>query len=109
MNDPSGGGAASAGLLCDFLDLGKFHRGGAYDAQAYGSNNVYANYVYGVYMSADGWSPSGTLTGSDLYAHYFGSSPLERPMDPSGTYPHVPADNLAAINAGFQDQQRGSL
>jgi hypothetical protein len=111
MNDPSGGGAASAGLLFDFLDLLKFRRGGSYDAQAYGSTPAYGNYAYGVYMSADGYSFSTTLSGANL----FGATSTYTPSyvashggyDP--LYPNLPLSNIENIISGFLQQQNGSL
>lgn len=104
--DDGSGGAASAGLILGLADLASFHRGGSLDAQAAGSSTPYANYVYGVYMAADGWSLSGTLGGANAYAFLFSSYPANTRMDPN--HPSTPAGNVTNISAGFNAQQSGS-
>ena len=105
--DDGSGGAASAGLLLGLFDLLSFHRGGALDAQAYGSSAPYANYVYGDYLSAAGYSQSTALFGANSYAFLFAKYPANTPMSPA--YPSTPASNVSNINAGFNAQQNGTL
>ncbi len=92
-----------------FASIASFHRGGSLDAQASGADNIYANYVYGVYFAAAGFSLNSALNGANTYAAAFANYDPNRPMDPTGTYPHIPADNLAAITKGFNDQLNGTL
>ncbi len=105
--DDGSGGAASAGLLLGLFDLLSFRRGGALDAQAYGSSPAYANYVYGDYLSAADYSLSTTLTGANAYASVFSRYPATTIMSP--TYPSTPASNVSNITAGFNAQQSGTL
>jgi hypothetical protein len=89
------------------LNLSEFHRGGALDAQAYGSSTAYANYVFGDYLSALGFSLPGSLSGANAYAFAAASYPPNTQMSPS--YPSTPAVNVTNITAGFNAQQNGSL
>lgn len=103
--DPSG--VPSFGLGPMLASTAAFHRGGAFDAQAYGASTPYANYVYGVYASAAGWSLSFTLTGANTYAFVAGRYAANVPMSPA--YPSTPAVNVSNITAGFNDEQNGTL
>jgi hypothetical protein len=89
------------------LNLSEFHRGGSLDAQAAGSSTAYANYVYGDYLSALGFSLPGSLSGANAYASAAASYPANTQMSPN--YPSTPAVNVANITAGFNAQQNGSL
>lgn len=92
--------------LANLYTLSTFRRGGALDAQAFGSSAGYANYVYGVYMQANGWSLPEALSGANLYASVFASYPASTPMSPN--YPSTPAVNVTNITAGFNAQLNGS-
>ena len=105
--DDGSGGAASAGLILGLGDLLSFHRGGALDAQAYGSTASYANYVYGDYLSAAGYSQSTALFVANTYAFFFGKYSATTVMSPA--YPSTPARNVSNINSGFNAQQSGTL
>jgi RHS repeat-associated protein len=104
--DNGSGGPASAGLLLDLGNLLSFGRGGSLDAQASGSSPAYANYAFGVYMAASGWSLSGTLSGANLYASAASSYPSNVQMSPN--YPSTPNANITNITAGYNAQTAGS-
>lgn len=108
ITDPSTDEAHGGDLGIELQTYSSFHRGGSLDAQASGSDNIYANYVYGVFMQASGNDLNFALSGADAYAHYFGGYEADRAMDEAGGYPHEPADNAAAIEQGFNDQSKGS-
>lgn len=77
----------------------------------YGGSPAYANYVFGVYMSAAGATLSQTLSGAQDYARYSGATDVYRAagdsMDPN--YPGIPASNVANITQGYSDQKNGTL
>jgi hypothetical protein len=76
--DPYGMGAA-AGEFYNGITLSKFRRGGQLDAQVrYGAEPPYANYVFGVYMSASGASLSQALMAAQDYARYAGAPQVYR-------------------------------
>jgi RHS repeat-associated protein len=89
------------------LEALEFGRGGGLDAQALGASADYANYVFGVYMAASGYSLNFTLSAGNAYAAGFSHYRPNIPMDPN--YPSTPAANVAAITKGFNDEQNGTL
>ena len=95
-----------AANLLDAGNLASFHRGGWLDAQASGSSAGYANYVFGVYMNAAGYSLSEALSGANAYASLFASYTQHPQMD--STYTSVPSVNVASITNGFNAQQNGT-
>jgi RHS repeat-associated protein len=98
----------SAGWIPNDIYLYEFHRGGFLDAQLqYGGSQAYANYVFGVYMAAAGYSLSTTLNAANGYGGLFSNYPPGTPMDPN--YTHIPASNVANITNGFNDAQNGTL
>jgi hypothetical protein len=105
--DDGSGAAATAGLLLGLSNLFSFHRGGALDAQAYGSSPAYANYAYGDYLSAAGFSLPVALSGANLYAFLGSTYPAATVMSP--TYPSTPSSNVSNITGGFNAQQNGTL
>jgi RHS repeat-associated protein len=105
--DPYGMSSA-AGVLYNGSELYQFKRGGPLDAQVqYGGSTAYANYVFGVYLSAAGWTLPQTLAAANDYAAARSSYPTHPPMDPN--YPATPAANVANITAGYNAQQNGTL
>jgi RHS repeat-associated protein len=105
-------GPNAGGALQNLGELAQFRRGGALDAQVrYGGSPAYANYVFGVYMSAAGATLSQTLSGAQDYARYSGATDVYKAagdsMDPN--YPGIPASNVANITQGYSDQKNGTL
>ena len=105
--DDGSGAAASAGLLLGLLDLVPFRRGGALDGQAYGSSPAYANYAFGVYMSAADYSLSTALVGANVYGAVRSQYPATTVMSPK--YPSIPDVNVSSITNGFNAQQDETL
>jgi RHS repeat-associated protein len=97
----------SADPIVNDINLYEFRRGGSLDAQAQGADPSYANYVFGVYMNAAGYSLSTTLAAANLYARARSHYSKNVPMDPS--YPSTPAANVANITAGFNANRTGTL
>jgi len=97
----------AAGVALNLYNLASFHRGGSLDAQAVGGSTAYANYAFGDYMSAAGFSLSQTLASANAYAAGFSHYGPNVPMDPN--YPSLPAVNVANITKGFNDEQNGTL
>jgi RHS repeat-associated protein len=100
------------GLIQNATNLLGFHRGGPLDAQVlYGGSQAYANYAYGVYLNAAGFSLSTALTGASLNATLTGATAVyvknNDIMD--ANYPAIPAVNVANIINGYNDQQNGTL
>ena len=95
------------GFQFNFSNLLSFHRGGAFDAQAFGGSTPYANYGYGVYMASAGYSLSQTLQGANLYASIFAHYGPNVPLDPK--YTSTPAANVTNITNGFNNQQAGAF
>lgn len=92
----------------NFWSLPAFHRGWFLDAQVqYGGSQAYANYVFGVYMAAAGYSLSTTLTAANAYGGLFSHYPSNTTFDPQ--YPHIPSANVANITRGFNDERNGTL
>ncbi len=98
-----------AGVLLNLSNLASFHRGGSLDAQAYGSSPAYANYVFGVYMAAAGFSLSESLAAANAYGGMFSNYRWGPNLQPDQTYTHLPAANVANIAAGFNDELHGTL
>ena len=80
-----------------------FHRGGALDAQALGSDPGYGNYAFGAYNAASGLDLPTTLGLANAYAALRSAYKAGTPMDKN--YPYVPADNIANISRGYNDYQ----
>jgi len=100
--------APPIGLYNSALLTAQFYRGGLLDAQIrYGGSPAYANYVFGVYMSAMGSSLSQTLLAADAYGAFFSHYSPKVPMSPS--YPNIPASNVTNITQGFKDEANGTL
>jgi len=99
----------SAGWIENDVYLSAFHRGGFLDAQAYGASPAYGNYVFGVYMSAAGYSLSTTLSAANAYGALFSTyhPTSTNPMDP--TYTHIPAANVANVSNGFNAERTATL
>ncbi len=105
--DPYGMSSA-AGAMYNAQNFYQFKRGGPLDAQVrYGGSTAYANYVFGVYLSAAGWTLQQTLSAANDYAAARSSYPNHPSMDPN--YPSTPASNVANITAGYNAQQSGTL
>ncbi|BFI94617.1 MAG: hypothetical protein RSP_01270 [Rhodanobacter sp.] len=106
------GTASAAGVMYNASELAQFRRGGVLDAQVrYGGSPAYANYVFGVYMSASGATLSQTLSGAQDYARFSGATQTYKnagyTMDKD--YPSLPASNVANITQGYNDQKNGTL
>ncbi len=109
------GQAASSNAVKDFLNLFNFRRGGALDAQVgpgpngqpFGGTPSYANYTFGVYMSAAGYTLNQTLAGADIYAQYRSRYPAGTPMG-GPNYPFTPQTNINNITNGFNAQTNGT-
>lgn len=99
--------AESAGWLANDSFLLGFRRGGYMDAQKYGGSPAYANYVFGVYMCAAGYSLPVTLGFANWYAHMRSHYPPSTPMDPN--YRYTPAANVTNITLGFNDCKNATL
>jgi hypothetical protein len=102
------GQAAQANEVKDLYYLFQFRAGGALDAQSSGASPAYANYVFGVYMSAAGYTLEQALAGADIYAQYRSHYPAEVPMD-RPNHPFTPMANVINITNGFIAEQRGDL
>lgn len=110
----------SAGWVDNDLNLSEFRRGGSLDAQVlFGGSRDYANYVFGVYMAAAGYSLPETLSFANAYAaspsitakfpFIHKKYPDLKPSDFDTKYTKTPAVNIADIIAGFSDLQKGTL
>jgi RHS repeat-associated protein len=91
----------------NFMNLLDFRKGAMMDAQAYGSSPAYANYVFGVYMAAAGYSLPATLNAANAYGFLRAKYPPSVPMDP--VYPSIPAANVINITAGFNAEKTATL
>jgi len=110
--DPSfyAGLGESAGWFHNDVNLFEFHRGGLLDAQADGGSTAYANYVFGVYLNAAGYSLSQTLAAANAYGALFSHyNPAKVPGGMDRNYPSIPAVNVANITAGFNANKNGTL
>jgi RHS repeat-associated protein len=109
----------NANWIDNDLNLISFRRGRILDAQAYGGSQEYANYAFGVYMNAAGYSLPQALSFANTYAQfpafkstfpYIGGKYQNRPpsyFDPN--YTNTPAINVQKITTGFNDAQNGTL
>lgn len=101
--------------------LTNFRHNGVLDPQRYGADANYANYAFGVEMSANGMPLEGALLAAQFVAESDGAEAayaLER-LDPTQfnpayvapdqNYPGLPAGNVAAIEQGYSDQANGTL
>jgi hypothetical protein len=115
ITDVAQGGDPAANLgaaLMNLFNLFNFRHGGSLDAQSYGSSPAYANYVYGVYMAANGQSLSTTMFGANNVAgavatylpNYVAANGGYDPL-----YPNIPLSNTENILSGMIEQQNGSL
>jgi RHS repeat-associated protein len=96
------------GYAPTLVALSSFHRGGALDAQVrYGASPAYANYVFGVTLSAEGTSLSGALAAANAYGAMASSYGKQVTMDPN--YSYIPQANVQSITDGYNDQQNGTL
>lgn len=104
--DPYGMGGAAAGML-NGMTLVKFRRGAELDAQVrYHGSPEYANYVYGVYLSAAGWDLRTALEGANDYG---GARSVYHGRTMDLTYRNIPADNVRNITLGYTDQTNGTM
>ncbi len=106
------GTASVAGVMYNASELAQFRRGGALDAQVrYGGSPAYANYVFGVYMSASGSTLSQALSGAQDYARFSGATQTYKNAGyaMSKNYPGLPTSNVVNITQGYNDQQNGTL
>jgi hypothetical protein len=94
-------------VVADASNLIAFRRGGSLDAQVKGAFPSYANYVFGVYMSAAGYSLSFTLSSADKYGHL--ASSYKDYVQKDATYTHIPQSNVANITYGYNSQHTGTL
>ena len=106
------GQAASTNAIADFWNIFQFHGHGTNDAQQSGASPAYANYVYGVYMGAAGYTLDQTLSGAELYAEFktkvYGPYPANVPLD-APNYPFTPVSNVMNITYGFNAQQTRTI
>lgn len=83
-----------------------FRRGGLLDAQVrYGGTQAYANYAYGVTMSAYGMPLTGALGAAEAYGAT--KTYNTRAVGPMAGY--IPSSNVANIIQGYNDQKNGTL
>jgi hypothetical protein len=101
------GQAASTNAFVDIYNLFSFRAGGGLDAQPQGASPSYANYAYGAYVSAAGYTLNQALTGADIYAQYRASYPSGTTMSPTNQF--TPEANVMNITYGFNAQQMGTL
>ena len=98
------------GLVVNVAVLTNFRRGGALDAQVlYGGSQAYANYVFGVEMSANGIPLQGALLAAGGYAQYSGATSQYDPAKVGPMNGSIPASNVSNITQGYSDQQSGTL
>jgi RHS repeat-associated protein len=102
------GQEAQSNAVLDFYYLSEFMRGRSLDAQVqYGGSPAYANYAFGVYMSAAGYTLDQALSGADIIAEHFSHYPASTTMDPNHTF--TPMVNVMNITYGFNAQRSGTL
>jgi hypothetical protein len=102
------GMSSTASTLYNLNELAQFRRGGPLDAQVrYGGSPANANYAFGVYLSAAGWTLPQTLDAANDYAKARSRYPAGTPMD--SNYRFTPAANVANITAGYNAQHNGTL
>ena len=100
-------GAESPNWMDNFMNLLDFRKGAMMDAQAYGGSPAYANYVFGAYMAAAGYSLPNTLNAANAYGFVRAKYPSNIPMDP--VYKSIPAANVINIMAGFNAEKTATL
>jgi RHS repeat-associated protein len=99
--------AQSPNWVDNLMNLLDFRKGAMMDAQAYGSSPAYANYVFGVYMAAAGYSLPATLNSANAYGFLRAKYPPGVPMDP--VYNSIPAANVINSTAGFNAEKTATL
>lgn len=99
-------GASQAPYLVPAMIAEQFRKGGSLDAQAQGAKPAYANYVFGVYFAAGGFSLNATLNLANSYGQHFSHYPASTPMD--AMYTHIPASNVISITQGYNEQKAGT-
>jgi RHS repeat-associated protein len=100
---------ASSNAFSEILSLLQFRRGAALDAQVrYGGAPSYANYAYGVYMSAAGNTLPQALALADTYAQFRSHYPVGTTMA-GPEYPYLPQANVTNIINGYVSQQTGTI
>ena len=99
--------AQSPNWVDNVMNLLDFRKGAMMDAQAYGSSPAYANYVFGVYMAAAGYSLPATLNAANGYGFLRAKYPPNVPMDP--VFKSIPAANVINITAGFNAEKTATL
>lgn len=96
--------------LANRLGIQGFLGFGSLNAQPQGASPNYANYVYGVCMSAAGFSLEYAQTAGNLAAavssNYGSGGP---PSGYNSNYASTPNANVANITQGYNDQQYGTL
>ena len=110
------GQAAASNSILDIFNLYHFRRGRFLDAQVghgadgkpYGGAPSYANYAYGIYMAAAGYTLPQALAGADMAAQLFSRYPVGTPMA-GPQYPFNPQVNVANTTKGYNDQTKGIL
>jgi RHS repeat-associated protein len=96
--------------LANKLGIQGFLGFGSLNAQPQGASPAYANYVYGVYMSAAGFSLDYAQTAGNVAAAMTSNyGPGGPPSGYNPTYPSTPNSNVANIAQGYNDQQYGTL
>lgn len=88
--------------------LASFAHGLPADAQAYGGSHEYANYAYGVFMAAAGFSLAETLNSANLYGAFFSSYSANK-LNASSSTPAIPPENASNITNGFNDEANNTL
>src|SRR5260370_3528595 len=109
MNASDGVNATPVGVLNNLCNLENSDCGGTLNAEAYGSPTAYANYVFGVYMAAAGFSLSESLAAANAYGGMFSNYRWGPNLQPDQTYTHLPAANVANIAAGFNAELHGTF
>ena len=109
------GQAASSNAFKDIYNLYSFRRGGTLDAQVgpgpngqpFRGSPAYANYSFGVYMSAAGYTLGQALSLADIYAEFRSRYPVGTPFA-GPNYPFTPQANVTNITNGFNAQKTGT-
>jgi hypothetical protein len=102
--------AKTANFLQNLLNIYSFRGAGSMNAQNYGASPAYANYVYGVYMAARGYSLRFALLGADAYGlkeRWLAGAYKGRHM--GKRYSSIPAANVANIARGYNDERAGKF
>src|SRR5581483_12028938 len=102
------GQTAQNNAVADIYYLFQFRAGGGLDAQPQGASPAYANYAYGMYINAAGYTLNQALSGADIYAEYRAHYPVTVPMA-RPDYPFTPVANVRNITNGFNAQQTGTV